>query len=156
MISVRLADNNDGRDIFEWRNDADTRNMSHDSQIVTWQQHEDWFNSSLHNANRCLLICADSTKKIGMVRLDIKENEALISINLNPKMRGLGLAKPCLTNAMQFFKNAFPYIKTYTAEIKSVNIASSKAFENAGFVCNNELDGVKYYQMHDFDIVRNI
>ncbi len=152
MIGVRLVNSNDSRDIFEWRNDADTRKMSHDSEIITWQQHEDWFHASLQNADRCLLICVDASGKVGMVRLDIKENDATISINLNPKMRGLGLAQPCLTNAMQFFKNAFPDIKIYTAEIKSVNIASSKAFENVGFVFDNELNGVKYYRMLASDI----
>ena len=145
MITVRLANINDSNDIFEWRNDADTRKMSHDSAMVTWQTHEKWFDASLQNKDRCLLICVDNTQMIGMVRLDIAGNDATLSINLNPKMRGLGLASPCLTEAMTFFKNAFPNIKTYTAQIKAVNLASRKAFENVGFMFDNEHDGVKYY-----------
>lgn len=135
MLSVRRADEADSKDIFEWRNDELTRKMSHATDRVEWDGHCRWFASSLANEERLLLICEtkDGSQKVGIVRFDFNDQNALISINLSPAMRGRGYAKQCLLEAIVYFKaqylNSFPIV----AEIKVQNLASKYTFEGVGF-----------------------
>ena len=135
MIRIRAAEERDSVDIFEWRNDALTRQMSHSRGAIDWPTHCEWLSASLANRNRILLICEheDTNKKIGIVRFDINKEKALISISLSPEQRGRKLSKPCLTRAALYLINNFPDIKTIEAEVKVTNIASRKAFEGAEF-----------------------
>ena len=133
-IEVRLASESDSCSIFEWRNDKHTRLMSHTSDRVEWHQHQVWFKNSLKMDSRILLICEnDSNELIAFVRFDISQSSALMSINLNPNMRGKGFAKPCLNSAIKFLTSKFELIHTLIAEVKEENIASSRAFLGVGF-----------------------
>ena len=103
-IKVRGARHNDSKDNFEWRNDELTRQMSHTSEIIEWENHSRWFSSSLDSKSRILLICEDDcSEKIAIIRFDISESNSVISINLNPTQRGKGLAKSCLIRSIEFF-----------------------------------------------------
>ena len=89
-MKIRQANIDDSNDIFEWRNDPITRQMSCDSDVVTFSTHNKWFENSLHNKNRYLLIAEEEGRKISVVRFDIKKEKstAEININLNPLERG--------------------------------------------------------------------
>ena len=39
MPHIRKANEDDSRDIFDWRNDELTRHMSHTSDFVDWNGH---------------------------------------------------------------------------------------------------------------------
>ena len=91
FISVRLASECDIKDIYEWRNDKITRQMSFDSNIVKWENHTKWFKNSLSSNKKILIICEDAYRnKISFVRFEVNGSFALISINSNPKKRGKG------------------------------------------------------------------
>ena len=49
MLVVRKANDEDSRDIFDWRNDELTRQMSHNTDFVDWDSHSNWLYSSLIN-----------------------------------------------------------------------------------------------------------
>ena len=148
MPNIRKANENDSRDIFEWRNDELTRQMSHTSNVVEWDGHSKWFASSLANQNRLLLICEDegTKEKVAIVRFDVEDERAVISINLSPFMRGKRTAKDCLNDAIKFFKNAHPNVGFIDAEIKSVNVASQRSFVGVGFVLVREEVEVLFYE----------
>ena len=42
MPNIRKANDDDSRDIFDWRNDELTRQMSHTSDFVDWNGHSGW------------------------------------------------------------------------------------------------------------------
>lgn len=146
-ISVRLATDADSEEIFNWRNDEKTRMMSHTTDMVEWEGHSKWLESTLENPNRCLLMCCigESNDNVAIVRFDVDADTALISINLAPSMRNKGLAKPCLQEAMDFFKKIYNDVDCIKAEIKSINTASRRAFEGVGFCLTKEVDEVRYY-----------
>lgn len=147
-ILVRLADATDSKDVFEWRNDELTRTMSHVGDVVEWQQHCAWFDSALQSEHRILMICEDSAgEKLSLVRFDVTNEKSVVSINLNPHQRGKGLAKPCLSRAIEFLSQHNQAVTTLIAEIKEINIASQKAFLGIGFVKSEIHDGFSYYEM---------
>ena len=146
-IKIRNAKENDTKDIFEWRNDEITREMSHSSEIIEWENHCKWFLSSLDSKNSVLLICEDnSSEKIAIIRFDIFESYSIISINLNPAQRGKGLSKSCLIRSIEFFSKEYIEIKNLIAEIKEDNIASQKTFLGIGFIKYNLENNIGFYK----------
>jgi RimJ/RimL family protein N-acetyltransferase len=147
LVYVMPVSDEDSKEIFDWRNNLVTREMSHSTAPVDWEGHCKWFKSTLQNESRCLLMCLSATNKdkVAVVRFDIDDDFATISINLSPDKRGKGLAKACLLSAIDYLYRNFSSIKYLEAEIKSINILSQKIFERIGFCFQNEHDGVKYY-----------
>lgn len=146
-VSVRSASEADSKDIFEWRNDELTRHMSHTSEFVDWDGHSKWFANSLASESRLLMVCEDVFgKKISVVRFDISNDNALVSISLNPNERGKGLAKLCLNNSIDCLYKKHSHLKYLIAEIKEANIASQKTFLGVGFKKCKLKDDVGYYE----------
>lgn len=127
----------DCEDIFQWRNNKITRDMSISSEIVKYNEHVEWFKSTLNDPHEVCLFFKDQlvNLKLGIVRfqLDKKMVTGLISINLSPESRGKNYAKPCLTNAISFLKKNFINCRALYAEIKVDNIPSIKTFEGLDF-----------------------
>ena len=149
MVSVRLANLSDSKEVFNWRNDITTRKMSHTNDIIDWQEHNHWFDSNLESKSQCLLICyiEETHEKVAAVRFNLQNNIAIISINLSPSMRGKGFAVPCLNEAIDYFISKFSSLSIIEAEIKPVNLASIKAFEAVGFVLNRQDKEIQYYKL---------
>lgn len=148
-IVVRRAEINDSQDIFQWRNDELTRQMSHTTEKVEWEDHSKWLEATLKNSKRYLLLCNTvDAKKIAVVRFDIECDKARVSINLSPSFRGLKLAKPCLIKAISHFKKLVNEdVACLEAKIKAENIASRKLFESVGFGLIKEVDSVRCYNL---------
>ena len=145
-LLIRFATDNDSKNIFDWRNDPLTRSMSHSTKIVDWKQHAKWLANSLDSKNRVLLICEyDISNKIAVVRFDINESRALISINLNPSYRGKSLGKESLIQSIKFFSRKYPLIKKLFAEVNEENVASKKTFLGVGFEKFKVENHVGYY-----------
>ena len=148
MIKIRLAKIEDSKDIFKWRNDFHTRKMFHSSKIVEWNEHKKWFEKNLMNRKVSLLICTNmKEEKVGVIRFDVSDNVAEVSINLNPTMRGKAKASECLKKSINFVKRYSPNLKVINAEIKDINLASKKTFEKVGFVFQFENKGIRHYKM---------
>ena len=148
MPNIRKANEGDSRDIFDWRNDELTRQMSHTTELVEWDGRSSWFVASLNNTKRLLVICEDedTDEKVAIVRFDIEDERALISINLSPQMRGKRKAKGCLKDAISFFQKYFSDVRFIDAEIKSINIPSQQSFVGVGFVLVKQDSDVLNYE----------
>ena len=55
-MKIRQAIQDDSEDIWHWRNDAITRNMSFQTEEISKDENLDWFTSSLASKDRLLLI----------------------------------------------------------------------------------------------------
>lgn len=148
IINTRIAETNDSRIVYEWRNDELTRKMSHSEDFIEWEAHCKWFDSSLAKPTRLLLMCEaeDHDESVAMVRFDVEDKNALVSINLSPQMRGKGLSKLCLSEAISYFSIEFAGVISLSAEIRSPNIASIKTFEGVGFVKVRDNKHILYYE----------
>ena len=125
----------DSLDIWQWRNDKESIFFSKNKKKVTLDVHNKWFKKNLKNKKIKFYIgCIVNKKlkkKVGVVRFDIKNKYALVSINLNPVMRGKKLSYILLAGAIKKFLK-FKKIKLI-AEIKKNNFASIKCFLKNGF-----------------------
>ena len=147
MIKVRLASPEDKDDLLKWRNDKHSIDMFINSDPVTLKEHQKWFDKILSsNNNIYLFICLNhENKKIGVVRFDIENTNAEISINIAPEMRGKSLGKHCLIETFIFAKEHISDVEVLTAKIKSINKASQRVFESAGFDFVSEVDNYLIY-----------
>ena len=147
-MKIRKAIIDDSNDILEWRNDPSTRQMSFDSDVVTFSTHNKWFENSLHNKNRYLLIVEEERRKISVVRFDIKKEKstAEISINFNPLERGKRFSSTVISKSISYFNIINnKRIKTIIAKIKENNIASKRSFMKCGFKLKLVKENVEIY-----------
>lgn len=139
VVIIRRAEMRDCKEVFEWRNDDITRQMARTSDVVLWEDHLRWYESSLVDEGRLLLICEGKGKvkhcKLGIVRFDFfnRAKNSEISINLSPSMRGKGYAKECLKKSISYMVDERPICESITAEIKKINRISKLLFEQVGF-----------------------
>ncbi len=152
-VIVRSADLSDCKEVFEWRNDAITRQMARSSEVVLWEDHLRWYESSLANEGRLLLICEGKGKnehfKLGIVRFDFIDGarKSEVSINLSPTVRGKGYARNCLKKAISYMAKEKPNCKLVNADIKKINEVSKFLFEQVGFKLVSEDSLFWQYQL---------
>lgn len=131
-ITVRPAEKEDCTLIWQWANDPISRANSFDNSEILWKNHCEWFRANLLK-NKCnLLICMNQYgTPVGVVRIEFINSEHVISINLSPHFRGLGLGAKLIKAGCTYFRrnSSMPI----TAYIKPGNIASRKVFAAAGF-----------------------
>lgn len=148
MIRARRATADDCKQVFEWRNDAQTRAMSLSTDGIDWRRHQAWFAELLCDGSRLLVICEESVShhRIAAVRFDFDDDRARVSINIAPERRGQGLAKGCLTSAMEFMSSLFGDVTAVDAQVRLENSASRRCFEGLGFSLVADCDGVLQYR----------
>lgn len=122
--------------IWRWRNDQVSRKMFKNQSFITWKDHKEWFERSLHNAKRIMYLGIREGIPVGIIRFDISNNkidECFISINIAPKYRGAGIGKLMLKKSILFLINSDKKISVFKAEVKIKNYKSHKLFLNCGF-----------------------
>ncbi|MBU0630335.1 MAG: GNAT family N-acetyltransferase [Candidatus Margulisbacteria bacterium] len=125
-IKMRPAVQDDCADVYRWRNDEATRRVSFSSTEISFDDHQKWFQKSLADPKRELLIVEAEGRKIGLLRFDrLNEFSREVGINLAPEMRGQGFGAKVLA--------AIPMTDLLIARAKTNNIGSIKAFKKAGF-----------------------
>jgi UDP-2,4-diacetamido-2,4,6-trideoxy-beta-L-altropyranose hydrolase len=133
IIAVREADAGDCELIFRWANDDDTREASFSPALINWDTHRNWFQEKLQDPKCLLLICTDNHgKSLGLVRFDIEGDEAIISVNIDRRFRGKGLASLIIIRTVDMLFEG-SCISRVNAFIKQQNLRSMKAFEESGF-----------------------
>jgi RimJ/RimL family protein N-acetyltransferase len=147
-LTIRPATELDSRDLFNWRNDPQTRAVSLSTDEVTWENHQSWLTASLANPARHIFLCRamldGAEESIGMVRFDVDDigSSAEVSINLNPSARGRGFGSQTLMAGIETFLSGEPDVRQLTAQIRDSNEASVAIFTKVGFVLTTSESGV--------------
>lgn len=153
MINIRPAVAQDSQNLFDWRNDEQTRLASISQAEVGWVDHENWFANSLASDERHIYIAelaeGDIAAEVGMCRFDVDPERvtAEVSINLNPAFRGRRLAASVLQAALQHFLTEHSGV-TLEATIRLDNSASERIFTSSGF-SRQSTDAVFGYYRRD-------
>ncbi|OBA01907.1 hypothetical protein A9P44_23405 [Paenibacillus polymyxa] len=138
-MELRSATLNDSIFIFNLRNDLDTRKNSFVMDEIPYEEHKNWFEKSLEIKTRKILIAYENKVLVGVIRLDLKsDNEAVISISIDPSLRQKGYANKILCEIENYTTSWNNEIKVLTALIKPSNIASVKLFSKRGYTVVSE------------------
>jgi len=132
-LRLRPAMAEDARLIFDWANDPGVRAVSFSSEPIVWENHLNWFQAKLSDANYHIWVAEDSEgTPIGQVRFEVEGPVATISISLDTAQRGKNRGSLLIWTACKklFTESSVAEIHAY---IKPDNQASIRAFEKAEF-----------------------
>jgi UDP-2,4-diacetamido-2,4,6-trideoxy-beta-L-altropyranose hydrolase len=132
-VSLHLVTQKDSELLFQWRNHEEIRKYSHNSAIIERSDHEQWFSNSLKNYNRHILIAQKDKNPVGVVRFDIEDKIATISIYLNPDFIGQGIGTILLKISAEWLTNNRSEVSVIQAIIKNNNQRSIKTFLASGY-----------------------
>lgn len=132
-IVLREAGAADSETLFQWRNALEVRRNSFNVDPIDWKAHADWYSATLLNPNRVLLIGMENNKAIGVLRYDLDNCKAVVSIYLAPGQHGKGYGEQLLAAGNEWMAAHYAHITTLEAEMRPDNEASTKIFERAGF-----------------------
>lgn len=133
VVSFRLATDDDCDRAFEWRNHPSNRRYAFDSSVVELDAHRRWFRDTLANPSRVLLIGLVDDSDVGVLRYDLQDTAALVSIYLDPARHGQGHGTALLTAGVDWLRSRYPNVRSIVAEVLAENVASAQAFRAAGY-----------------------
>ncbi|MCH2547443.1 MAG: UDP-2,4-diacetamido-2,4,6-trideoxy-beta-L-altropyranose hydrolase [Alphaproteobacteria bacterium] len=131
LITFRLANSEDEDALLEWRNHESIRAASHNNGIIAPQEHHKWLENVLADENRVLLIGLVNEQPIGVVRFDMQEDSALVSLYTLPHVYGRGNA--LLQTAELWICTHYPHINRLTADALTDNAAAHRYLAKAGY-----------------------
>lgn len=132
-VRLRPVRDTDCRAVFEWRNHPDTRRYALDPMPIPWEDHKRWFEHTLENSNRVLLIAETERESVGVLRFDLSANEAWVSVYVVPGLSGAGYGQAILSTGQSWLRAEHPGVKTLKATIRYGNRASHSLFTRLGF-----------------------
>ena len=74
-MEIRNINHNDLHDLFEWRNNYESRKQFFNNNQITLKEHQKWFEESMKNPNKEFFIGEQSGIKIGVCRFDFIEKK---------------------------------------------------------------------------------
>jgi len=132
-LRLRNATEADCRLLWEWANDPEIRAGAFSPDPIPWESHVRWFGERLADPSSVLYIAMNADGvTVGQVRYQLRENRAVLSVNLDRRFRGKGYARQVVHLANQRLFKASD-VKFIDAFVKTENLASLKTFTAAGF-----------------------
>lgn len=146
-LTLTLAKPDDADILFEWANDAQTRANAFNTGEIEYDEHIRWFRSKLENENSYIFICESCGQKIGQIRLDITDNEALISYSIAKEYRGMGFGKKIL-KSVECYAKKIAGTKDRSIDlvglVKFENLPSQCCFEGLGYAKSMQKKFIEY------------
>ena len=132
-MTFRPATQADRDQLLEWRNAADTRAVSRNTDVVGTGEHTAWLERVLADPDRHLLIVELDGDSAGQIRFDrVGGHRYEISVSLDPEWRGRGLGARALRGACGWLWRHTNAVGV-EAEVRQENETSRAAFLNSGF-----------------------
>lgn len=135
LLYLRDVKKSDINILLSWANDPIVRQNSFNSDHISFETHQRWFNNMMCNEKQQQYILMNNETPIGQVRLTINEagDAAEIGYSISTDYRGKGYGKVIIELIKDKIKSEYPEIKKLVARVKNGNIASEKCFLNTGF-----------------------
>lgn len=145
---IRRATPGDAQNLFAWRNDPLTQQMSRRGDAVAWDDHLRWLEGVLADPDRVLLVGEVEGRSVGTVRFDRlpEPDHWEISWTVNPEFRGRGYGSALSVGACATLPTA-----TIFAEIKADNHPTLTMIAKCGFKQIDEREGVTYWRRDPLD-----
>lgn len=132
-LQLRQAGKQDMALLFEGRNAAHVRRWAFYPELIDWDSHVSWFQRSLGNAQRLMLIGETAQGPIGVVRYDRDGECVEISIYLCEGQTGIGWGPALLSSGERFLRRHWPEVRCIQARVLAGNEVSTTLFLKAGY-----------------------
>jgi RimJ/RimL family protein N-acetyltransferase len=132
-VHVREATMDDAEALFRWRNDETVRMASRDSRPISWPSHETWLGTVLADDTCALLVGERHDQPVGVVRFDVHESCAQVSIYRVTGSGQPGLGSSLLLASEQWLATRHPEVTSIVAEVLADNERSHRLFRSAGY-----------------------
>ncbi len=132
-ITMRRAIDSDRSKIYAWRNEHTVRMVSRNSEIISWSDHEQWFDAILNDKCKYLLIGECEGQSAGVVRFDLFDDLAEVSIYMTPNWIGRAVGKRLLQIAELWLMEHVPQLRMLRAVVIGGNMRSQRLFEESGY-----------------------
>jgi RimJ/RimL family protein N-acetyltransferase len=134
-LHIRRATAEDGRDLWSWRNDPESRRNSKSTRPVAWAEHRRWLAASLANSGIVIYVAAQGATKLGSVRFELvaaDEHRWSVSVAVAPCARNRGFGRQILMLGCETMERLNGAL-VFDAEIRLQNSASQAVFRGCGF-----------------------
>lgn len=145
-LRLRRVRAEDKRLLWEWANDQEVRASSFSSDPIPWETHVAWFadrfacgdevdSAGKRGPGKSLMWIAEDGEAtpVGQIRFDARlDGDREVDVSIARSMRGRGFGSEVIKLGMQALWEEDPGARVH-AFIKPENLASVKAFEQAGF-----------------------
>jgi len=138
-IKLRPAEPADCDSVFNWRNAEKNRMQSFDKLPIEYASHKTWFEQIVKSGDNVILIGEEDEKPVGVLRYDVNDNQAKVSVYLVPGMHGKGYGSHLIEVGSRWLRKNCPGIKTISAEVIPENSVSEKVFIAAGYRARHKL-----------------
>ena len=137
---IRLADEADSRLLWKWRNDPTVRNYSLNSELLPWNEHQQWFLKKLTLVGTKIYILERNDTAIAQIRYERIDpiNTEIGDVSVEAVHRGKGYGKKILIETIDQARSVLGF-RTLLAYVKIENLFSIRTFTRAGFNFENEV-----------------
>jgi len=153
-LVLRPVDGKDCRLLWKWANHPNVRKTAYDSDPIPWDDHLQWFHKKREDP-RCTIYIAETREgPIGQIRFDLKGNEAVVDVSVDPDHHGRGYGTQITKKGThKFLKES--RAKRILAYIKVGNTPSIRSFSKSGYTHKRNVD-VNGHQSHLFTCKRSL
>jgi UDP-2,4-diacetamido-2,4,6-trideoxy-beta-L-altropyranose hydrolase len=132
-LRLRLVRESDLRLLFEWVEDPVARAASFHSAAISWEEHARWFAERLQDQHSVIYIGENAVEEpVGVVRFQIKDDSAVLSVNVAKESRGKGWGRELIAFSTRSLVRTRA-VRRVDAFVKPDNRASVHLFEASGF-----------------------
>ena len=136
---------------FLLRNNKSIRKKFFNSNIISINEHKDWFLKKIKSKKDLFLVIIKDKNKIGTIRYDKKEFYYEISISLLPKYQSKNIGSEALKASEKILKKGM-----ILSNIKKNNQKSLKFFINNGYsVLSKDKKNILYKVLNNQELTRN-
>ncbi|MBU3540800.1 UDP-2,4-diacetamido-2,4,6-trideoxy-beta-L-altropyranose hydrolase [Polynucleobacter sp. UB-Tiil-W10] len=134
QIELRKATINDLDILYHWRNHPSIRSASANSEIISLEQHSEWFKKVITAPDRHILIAQKNDGNLlGMIRFDEHGTEVEISIYIAPDLASQGVGSKILRAGERWVFENRKGITGFRAKVLGGNKASHHLFQKLGY-----------------------
>jgi UDP-2,4-diacetamido-2,4,6-trideoxy-beta-L-altropyranose hydrolase len=141
-IEMRVAREDDSQKLFEWRNHPSIRQVSRNPGMIRWEDHQRWLAAVLADPDRLLLVGEHGDIPVGVVRFDVRDSEAEVSIYLVPGVHHAVRGGDLLQSAERWLAAKQPNVRAIHAEVLGANERSRRLFAEAGY----QMESARYWK----------
>ncbi|MBN2569184.1 MAG: GNAT family N-acetyltransferase [Deltaproteobacteria bacterium] len=148
-IHLRRAERADAEMVFKWRNDPYLVARGSSQRVVTWTEHQKWFEENELSDYRVMFIIQKESLPVGQIRFDrLNQATGVISVYLLEEFTHKGYGVLAIRHGCQEIFSLWD-IQKVVARVRQDNLAARGAFIKAGFFeTDRRMDGLEsHYTM---------